>query len=106
MFKNFSCSDGILPRTYGLPKIHKRDFPFRIIVSCINSPVYDVSLYLHKIISTNVSKSQNNVENSFKLVKKLSCTFIDHNYVLISLDVVSLFTNISTDLAIDSVENR
>jgi len=27
-------------------------------------------------------------------MKKLSGTFIDHNYVLISLDVISLFTNI------------
>jgi len=105
-FKNLSCSDGILPSAYGLPKIHKRDFPFRIIISYINSPVYALSLYLHKIISTNVPKSQNNVENSFELVKKLSGTFIDHNYILISLDVISLFANIPIDLAMDSVVNR
>jgi len=105
-YKNLSCSDGILPRAYGLPKIHKRDTLFRIIISSINSPLYFLASYLHKVISTSVPKSQNDAEDSFQLVKKLSGTVLNDNNILISLDIISLFTNIPIDLAIDSVANR
>jgi len=99
-------SDGILPRAYGLPKIHKRDIPFRIIVSSINSSLYSFASYLHKVISTSVSKSQNDTGDSYQLVKKLSGNVINDNNILISLGVISLFTNIPINLAIDSVANR
>lgn len=36
MYKRLNCTDGVLPRAYGLPKIHKPDCPLRIIVSSIN----------------------------------------------------------------------
>lgn len=102
-YKKLSCSDGILPRTYGLPKMHKSSCPFRIIVSSIDSPLYSLALYLHEIISSNVPKSLSHIENSFELVEKLSGTFINNNHILISLDVISLFTNIPIDLAIESI---
>jgi len=43
-------------------------------------------------MSTNISKLSSNIDNSLELVKKLS--FINNNQVLVSLDVISLFTNI------------
>ena len=39
-YRSLLSSDGILPRAYALPKIHKQDCPFRVIVSSINSPLY------------------------------------------------------------------
>lgn len=39
-YKNIYCSNGVSPRAYGLPKIHKPNCPFRIIVSSIDSPLY------------------------------------------------------------------
>jgi hypothetical protein len=36
-------SDGLSPRFYGLPKIHKREIPLRPIVSFVNSPTYGVN---------------------------------------------------------------
>jgi len=59
---------------------------------------------LHKIISVNVSKPFN-IENSFELIE-LSGSFIDDNYNLISLDIISLFTNISINSALDSISKR
>ena len=35
-------TDAIAPRIYGLPKIHKPDWPLRPIVSFINSPLYNL----------------------------------------------------------------
>ncbi|KAL6418271.1 hypothetical protein ACFW04_012235 [Cataglyphis niger] len=66
-YRSLYISDGILPRAYGLPKIHKRNHPLRIIIS-------------H--------------------------TTINNFYTLISLDVISLFTNIPVELAIESVSKR
>lgn len=106
IFKKLSCSDGILPRAYGLPKIHKQGCPFRIIVSSIDSPLYSLASYLQQIISKNVPKPSSHIDNSFQLVEKLSGTIIDNNHVLISLDVISLFTNIPFNLAIDSILRR
>ena len=39
-YTSLLSNDGILPRAYALPKIHKQDCPFRVIVSSINSPLY------------------------------------------------------------------
>lgn len=46
------------------------------------------------------------VENSFELVNTLRDVVLDEGHKLISLDVISLFTNIPIDLAIDSVSNK
>jgi len=46
------------------------------------------------------------VKNSFELYKTLSGTKICNTHRLISLDVISLFTNIPQDLAINSIINR
>jgi len=41
-------TDSILPKAYGLPKIRKINFPFRIIVSSINT-LYPLASFLYKI---------------------------------------------------------
>lgn len=95
----------MLPRAYGLPKIHKPNCPLRIIVSSINSPLYNLSVFLHKFIY-NILQADSNVGNSFKLVKLVSSKKIDGHYKLISLDAVSLFTNVPSDLAISGIASR
>ena len=42
-------SDGLCPRFYGLPKIHKPGIPLTPIVSVVNSPTYAISGYLARI---------------------------------------------------------
>jgi len=36
-YRRLMHSDGILPKTYGLPKIHKQKHPLRIIISTVKS---------------------------------------------------------------------
>ena len=50
VYKKLYISDDDLPRSYGLPKIHKKGVPLRIIVSCINSPFYNLAGFLKDII--------------------------------------------------------
>jgi len=58
------------------------------------------------MISSGVQYATSHVENSFQLVERLRGVRLDNRHVLLSLDVVSLFTNISLDLAIDRVVKR
>jgi hypothetical protein len=106
MYKRAYCSDGNLPRAYGLPKVHKPGCPFRIIISSIDSPMYALATFLHGILSKNIPDASSNVANSFDLIKKLKNINIETDFTLISLDVVSLFTNIPVESALESVSNR
>ena len=104
--RSLICSDGILPRAYGLPKIHKPNHPLRIIVSSINSPLYKFASFLDRIMHKSFPLASSSVKNSFDLVKKLNTVNITKGHTLISLDVVSLFTNIPLDLAIESISRE
>lgn len=106
MFNWLMSSEGILPRAYGLPKIHKKDIPYRIIVSSINSPLYNIAGFLHDILNNSIQKPPSFIEDSFQFVKRMDGISMGRDYELVSLDVVSLFTNIPIDLAVSSLIKR
>ncbi|XP_018361286.1 PREDICTED: uncharacterized protein LOC108760014 [Trachymyrmex cornetzi] len=99
-------SDSLLPKAYALPKIHKEGIPFRIIVSSVNTALYQLASFLQDIISKSIPSARSKVKNSFDLFKRLNGFQIDETECLISLDVVSLFTNIPIELAIEGIERR
>jgi len=66
-YNTIYCSDGNLPRAYGLPKIHKPGFIFRIIISSVDSPTYSIANFIHRIISKNIVKPHSHIENSYQL---------------------------------------
>lgn len=105
-YKRLNCTDGVLPRAYGLPKIHKSGNPLRIIVSSMNTPLYELASFLHDTINDSIPIPKSNLNNSFQLVEQLKYFNFPNDFKLISLDVVSMFTNIPLDLARDSVRKR
>jgi len=105
-YKRLLTTDGLLPRAYGLPKIHKKDFLLRIIISSIDSLLYSLANFLHKILIKTIEVPTSHIKNSYELVKKLSNIELDKDYTLFSLDVISLFTNIPIELAIENIQNR
>jgi len=56
-FYKLRSSDSILPRAYGLPKIHKINTPFRIIVSSVNTALYSLASFLQNIISNSLENT-------------------------------------------------
>ncbi|XP_020299356.1 uncharacterized protein LOC109863510, partial [Pseudomyrmex gracilis] len=102
-YKHLNDSKAILPRAYGLPKIHKEGHPLRIIVSSVGTPLHRLASFLHKIIYKSLPFARSHVLNSFSLVKKISNIYIDDHFELISLDAISLFTNVPVELAVDSL---
>lgn len=47
-YNSLNCTNGNLPRCYGLPKTHKIGFPLRIIVSAVGSPIYNIARFYMK----------------------------------------------------------
>lgn len=68
--------------------------------------LHNTGAYLQKIITYSVPKPNNHVENSMDLYKRLSGLELASSDTIFSLDVVSLFTNIPVELALESFSNR
>ena len=97
---------GVAPKIYGLVKLHKPDSPLRPIVSCTKSSYYKMSKYLASILSKVVGKTKHAVKDSFQFKEFISQQKVPEGYVLASLDVKSLYTNIPIDLALKAVEKQ
>jgi hypothetical protein len=85
------------PRLYGLPKIHKEGVPLRLIVNCISSPTYALAKYLMGLPSPLVGQSDHHTRNSEAFVQKLHDIWLNKADILVSFDVVSLFTKVPLD---------
>ncbi|XP_024892886.1 uncharacterized protein LOC112468084 [Temnothorax curvispinosus] len=106
LFRHLNCTNGNLPRCYGLPKIHKDGSPLRIIVSTLGSPLYNMAYFLHNILEKSVPKPESYIKDGWSFVELIGDVGIGEDDVLISLDVASLFTNIPKDLVLKAIERR
>ena len=62
--KRITPKNVIMPRIYGLPKIHKTSIPLRPIVNTIQSPTYDLAKHLAKTLKPLVEKSFSFIKDS------------------------------------------
>ena len=85
---------------YFLPKIHKYPMKVRPILSCTNGPTCKASAFLDKFLQPHMKSTKSYLKNSTQLVNILSNKRIPANSYLITLDIESLYTNISHDQAI------
>ena len=70
------------------------------------SPTYNLSKYLANCLSNIIHKNKYYIKDSFQLHEFLQTQKVPENYVLLSLDVISLFTNIPTELVIQIIEKK
>ena len=87
-------------------KHHKEGNPLRPIVTCIGSTLYNTSKFPTDILSLLQNCDGYSVTNSLQFSKKLSDIEIDDNEVLVSFNIVSLFTAIPGDKACDYIEKK
>ena len=94
-------------RLYGLPKIHKAPVDglpkYRPIISQIGSSTYKIAKFLLPFIEP-YTKNEYTVRDTFHFVSMLDGK--DHRFIMASLDVDSLFTNIPLDETIDIVTKK
>ena len=100
-------SDNPLPaRFYGLPKIHKPDNPLRPIVSFCGSPTYNLASFYSKILTNDINPPISRIKNSFEFIQKIKNITIPPGHKIISLDAVSLFTNVQIGIAMTGIKSR
>jgi hypothetical protein len=102
--KRLTPNNEITPRIYGLPKIHKEDIPLRPIVNTIGSPTYELAKHVAKILSPLVGHTDSFIKDSNEFIKIIKNEKVRPQDTLISFDVVSLFTKIPLDEAIQIVK--
>ncbi|XP_038117011.1 uncharacterized protein LOC119769179 [Culex quinquefasciatus] len=76
--------------------------PLRIINSTIGTATYKMARYLSNILNQVTGKTEHHIVNSFEFVEEIRGKQITEENILFSLDVVSLFTNVPVDFAIES----
>lgn len=77
----------VIPRAYGLPKIHKLNYLLRPIISTINSPIHFLSKLIDSEIKNCLNRRKSYISNSLVLKNELANIFIPQGYILVSLDV-------------------
>lgn len=92
------------PIFYGLPKIHKTNIPLRPVVSQINGPTSMVNLLVDKYLAVAEKSIPNILQDTTAFLR-----LINENYILrdedllVTFDVVGLYTNIPHDEGVELV---
>ena len=94
------------PKIYGLPKLHKPDTPLRPIVSCIQSPFYKLSKQLASALTPVTGRNDFFIKDSWNFKDFIDTVSISENHHLISLDVISLYTNVPITLINDVINEK
>ena len=99
--KRITPSSSITPRIYGVPKIHKKGIPLRPIVNTIGSPTYLLAQYLAKKLRPLVGNTSSYIKDSTSFVQWARNLEMKDEDLMVSFDIVSLYTMIPIDEAID-----
>ena len=91
-------------KLYGKAKVHKSNVPLRPIVSMVDTPEYSLAKYLDNVIKSYIPDTHllRSTEDFLERLKQFPC---NDKCVLVSFDVVSLFTNVPLSKTIDLITN-
>ncbi|CAH8586016.1 unnamed protein product [Dicrocoelium dendriticum] len=103
LYDSLKPSGTSVPRLYGLPKIHKPNIPLRPILSMVNSPYHAVAQWLVELLEpVRQQLAIYSLRDSFHFVESIKDDNINEKLML-SFDVVSLFTNVPLLETIDYI---
>ncbi|KAJ8664286.1 hypothetical protein QAD02_005948 [Eretmocerus hayati] len=103
---NIDVENKHIARAYGLVKAHKKNFPLRIIVSAIDSPLHEFSKLLKSAITRGCPKPKSHIKDSWTCKRMLKDIIIPQGWIFVKLDVQSMFTNISLELILRAIDKR
>ncbi|RYE27225.1 MAG: hypothetical protein EOP45_01905 [Sphingobacteriaceae bacterium] len=91
---------------YGLIKVHKKDYPVRPIVSSCGSSGFKLANFFTEILTETFDEIGHHVKNTPHVIEKIKGTTLDQDDIMISFDVVSMFTNIPIDHMITLIQKK
>lgn len=94
------------PRPHATLKLHKSHMPVRIITNGINSPAYKMAKYINEICKMAIPTTQFNIRNSFELKEMLKNIRLNNSELMVSFDIVSMFSTIPVDMVYKALSKR
>jgi hypothetical protein len=91
------------PTMYGQPKIHKKDIPLIQLVSTIGAPTHALAHFLNDKLQSFIRKNSSFIKDSFDFIQKTQHLHLDEQDIMVSFDVISLFTKILVSEALDLI---
>ncbi|BHF60302.1 hypothetical protein SprV_0100326600 [Sparganum proliferum] len=98
------AADAAMARFYGLPKVHKPGVPLRPIVSLRGTPTFGLPKWLYQRFRFLTEDSEWMVKSAEQFLGSIRHLEIESDEMMVSFDVVSLFTSIPTDLTISTID--
>nr|VZI10889.1 unnamed protein product [Spirometra erinaceieuropaei] len=96
--------DSAIARFYGLPKVHKPGTPLRPIVSLRGTPTFGLAKWLFQRLKFLTQGSETSVHSAERFIEKLQGIRLTDDEVMVSFDVISLFTSIPQHLAVETLQ--
>ncbi|BHF83967.1 hypothetical protein SprV_0902711600 [Sparganum proliferum] len=96
--------DSAIARFYGLPKVHKPGTPLRPIVSLRGTPKFGLAKWLFQRLKFLTQGSETSVHSAERFIEKLQGIQLTDDEVMVSFDVISLFTSIPQHLAVETLQ--
>ena len=96
-YKTMYPTGCILPKFYGLPKIHKTGIPLRPIISSRGSVTYGVAKVLTRVLKPLVGNSPYYIQSTGDFVNKAKGNTLQLGECLTSYDVTALYISVPID---------
>nr|VZH98639.1 unnamed protein product [Spirometra erinaceieuropaei] len=96
--------DSAIVRFYGLPKVHKSGTNLRPIASLRGTPTFGLAKWLFQRLKFLTQGSETTIHSAEQFLEKLQGIRLTDDEVLVSFDVISLFTSIPQHLAVETVQ--
>lgn len=95
------------PMLRGLPKVHKEGTPIRPLVDYTSAPTYKLAQKLESILSQQIVLHNNySLINTYDFINKAKNVQVNPHDLLVSFDIVNLFTNVPVDQTLDIVKDH
>lgn len=83
-----------LAKFYGLPKVHKKVFSLRPITAMTQAPGHASGRIFNKLLNIIFPRTQIHIKDSYEMKEFADIAIIRDEDILVSFDVVSMYTNI------------
>ncbi len=95
-----------LPNVYALVKIHKSGNPCRVICPYFEHLASKLSQFLSNLITPSIRNSEYSLKDSSEFANIIKSFEIQKHEILISLDVINLFTDVSLDCTLEILKDK